>query len=253
MPRLVRRVCLIWPDLAAPGVGADRGDILVLKPVAGFERQAGRIAGSVSVPVLLGEAALLMASAHDDKVALANLDALSVGAGVELGRADGVAVRQGVEALEASDVEQDAAADHLVAHVLDATHRENATQSSVSQHIDKLEARSGPALFSRDTGAIHLTPAGDLYYRYCIEILRGPEASRNEMKRFGSGLSAEIVVGLMPTMTRSVLGPALATLVRENPNAQVRIVEGFSALLTDACAPGNTPSPLFRRFRGRLA
>ena len=60
-----------------------------------------------------------MAGAHDDKVALANLDALGGGAGVELGRADRIAVRQRVEALEASDVEQDAAADHLVADMLD--------------------------------------------------------------------------------------------------------------------------------------
>ena len=42
-----------------------------------------------------------------------------------------------------------------------AAHRENATQSGVSQHIHKLEARFGAALFSRDTGAIHPTPAGD--------------------------------------------------------------------------------------------
>ena len=68
-----------------------------------------------------------------------------------------------------------------------AAHRENATQSGVSQHMHKLEARFGVALFSRETGAIHPTPAGDLYYRYCIEILRVHEVSRNEMKKFGCG------------------------------------------------------------------
>jgi LysR family transcriptional regulator, nitrogen assimilation regulatory protein len=131
-----------------------------------------------------------------------------------------------------------------------AAHRENATQSGVSQHIHKLEARFGAALFSRDTGAIHPTPAGDLYYRYCIEILRVHEASRNEMKRFGSGLSGEIVVGLMPTMTRSVLGGALATFVGENPNAQVRIVEGFSALLTERVRAGEYAFAIVPAFQG---
>jgi DNA-binding transcriptional LysR family regulator len=119
-----------------------------------------------------------------------------------------------------------------------AAHRENATQSGVSQHIHKLEARFGAALFSRETGAIRPTPAGDLYYRYCIEILRVHEAARNEMKRFGSGLRGEIIVGLMPTITRSVLGPALATFAAENPNAQVKIVEGFSAILTERVRAG---------------
>jgi LysR family transcriptional regulator, nitrogen assimilation regulatory protein len=131
-----------------------------------------------------------------------------------------------------------------------AAHRENATQSGVSQHIHKLEARFGAALFSRDTGAIHPTPAGDLYYRYCIEILRVHEASRNEMKRFGSGLSGEIVVGLMPTMTRSVLGPTLATFVKHNPNAQVRIAEGFSALLTERVRAGEYAFAIVPAFQG---
>ena len=102
-----------------------------------------------------------------------------------------------------------------------AAHRENATQSGVSQHIHQLEARFGAALFLREAGAVHPTPAGDLYYRYCVEILRVHEASRNEMKRFGSGLSGEIIVGLMPTMTRSVLGPALATFAAEIPTLRL--------------------------------
>jgi LysR family transcriptional regulator, nitrogen assimilation regulatory protein len=133
-----------------------------------------------------------------------------------------------------------------------AAHRENATQSGVSQHIHKLEARFGAALFLRETGAIHPTPAGDLYYRYCVEILRVHEASNNEMKRFGSGLSGAVIVGLMPTMTRSVLGPALATFVAENPNAQVRIVEGFSAVLTERVRAGEYAFAVVPAFQGAL-
>jgi DNA-binding transcriptional LysR family regulator len=133
-----------------------------------------------------------------------------------------------------------------------AAHRENANQSGVSQHIHKLEARFGMALFSRETGAIHPTPAGDLYYRYCIEILRVHEASRSEMKRFRSGLSGEIIAGLMPTMTRSVLGPALAKFASENPNAQVRIVEGFSAVLTERVRAGEYAFAIVPAFQGAV-
>ena len=131
-----------------------------------------------------------------------------------------------------------------------AANRENATQSGVSQHIHKLEAHFGAELFSRETGAIRPTPAGDLYYRYCVEILRVHQASRNEMKRFGSGLSGEVIVGLMPTMTRSVLGPALATFAAENPNAQVRIVEGFSAGLTERVRAGEYAFAVVPAFQG---
>jgi LysR family transcriptional regulator, nitrogen assimilation regulatory protein len=131
-----------------------------------------------------------------------------------------------------------------------AAHRENATQSGVSQHMHKLEARFGVALFSRETGAIHPTPAGELYYRYCIEILRVHEVSRNEMKKFGSGLSGEIIVGLMPTMTRCVLGPALASFAAENPNAKVRVVEGFSAMLTEHVRAGQYAFAVVPAFHG---
>lgn len=131
-----------------------------------------------------------------------------------------------------------------------AAARENATQSGVSQHMHKLEARFGVELFSRDTGMIRPTPAGDLYYRYCIEILRVHEVSKNEMKRFGAGLSGEIIVGLMPTMTRSVLGPALASFVAENPNAQVRVVEGYSALLTERVRAGQYAFAVVPAFQG---
>ena len=131
-----------------------------------------------------------------------------------------------------------------------AAHRENATQSGVSQHIHKLEARFGVALFSRETGTIRSTPAGDLYYRRCIEILRVHEVSKNELKKFGSGLSGETIVGLMPTLTRSVLGPALATFVAENPNAQVRVVEGFSAMLTEHVRAGQYAFAVVPAFHG---
>jgi len=131
-----------------------------------------------------------------------------------------------------------------------AATRENATQSGVSQHIHKLEDRFGVQLFSRQPGSTMPTPAGDSYYRHCVQLLRVYENSRNDMKRFSKGLSGEIVVGLMPTMTRCVLGPALATFVAENPNAQVRVVDGYSALLTEGVRAGQYAFAIVPAFQG---
>src|SRR5262249_9204355 len=39
-------------------------------------------------------------------------------------------------------------------------------------------------------------------------------------------------VGLMPTLTRSVLAPVLARFVEDNPNVSVNVVEAYSATLT---------------------
>jgi len=128
--------------------------------------------------------------------------------------------------------------------------RENATQSGVSQHIRKLEERFGIQLFTRGTSPIAPTPAGDAYYRSCISILRSYEASKHAMTKFGSGLSGEVVVGLMPTMTRCVLAPALARFVSSNPNAIVRIVEGYSALLTAQVRDGELAFAIVPAFQG---
>jgi DNA-binding transcriptional LysR family regulator len=128
--------------------------------------------------------------------------------------------------------------------------RENATQSGVSQHMHKLEARFGVELFQRGSGSTTPTPAGDVYYRHCIEILRAYEASKNEMKAFKAGLSGQIIVGLMPTMTRCALGPALASFMAENPNVQVRVIEGYSAMLTERVRASQCSFAVVPAFQG---
>jgi LysR family nitrogen assimilation transcriptional regulator len=119
-----------------------------------------------------------------------------------------------------------------------AARREHATQSGVSQHIQKLEKSFKISLFKREKGQIAPTPAGDQYYRSCLEVLRSHDAATQGMKIFSGGLDGEIAVGLMPTMTRCVLAPALVRCTEAHPNAVVRIVEGYSGALTDLVQNG---------------
>ncbi len=119
-----------------------------------------------------------------------------------------------------------------------AATRENATQSGVSQHIRKIENRFGVKLFGRGSGAVIPTPAGDSYYRHCIDVLRSNEAATRALMGFSSGLEGEITVGLMPTMTRCAMAPALAKFMDAHPNVMVRIVEAYSALLTQQVRAG---------------
>lgn len=119
-----------------------------------------------------------------------------------------------------------------------AAERENATQSGVSQHIRKIEDRFGVRLFARGSGMVQPTPAGDSYYRHCIELLRLNEIANRSVVSYGAGLDGEMVVGLMPTMTRSVLAPALARFMEVHPNVVVRILEAFSANLTQRVRSG---------------
>jgi LysR family nitrogen assimilation transcriptional regulator len=108
--------------------------------------------------------------------------------------------------------------------------REHATQSGVSQHIRKLEEGFGVKLFSREKGQVAPTPAADAYYSRCIQILRNIESSNEAMKVF-TGISGDVFVGLMPTMTRATLAPAIQRVVSEHPNMKIHVTESYSPIL----------------------
>lgn len=119
-----------------------------------------------------------------------------------------------------------------------AAARERATQSGVSQHIRKLEDLFQVRLFERGGGRIAPTPAGNAYYMHCLEVLRSHEAAQAAVLRFAGGLAGEIRVGLMPTMTRSVLAPALARFAESNPNVAISVTEAYSGVLTSQVRAG---------------
>ena len=131
-----------------------------------------------------------------------------------------------------------------------AAKREHATQSGVSQHIRKLEDRFGVRLFTRGAGAVTPTPAADAYYRSCIQLLRAYQTAGTVLRDFGHGLEGEITIGLMPTMTRCALAPALARFTDQHPNVVVRIVEAYSAVLTQRVLSGELAFAVVPAFAG---
>jgi LysR family transcriptional regulator, nitrogen assimilation regulatory protein len=133
-----------------------------------------------------------------------------------------------------------------------AAARENATQSGVSQHIRKLEESFQVKLFSRDKGRVVPTPAGDSYYRRCLDVLRAHEEADRSVRTYAAGLEGDIVIGLMPTMTRCALAPVLARFIEAHPNIVVRVLEGYSAALTQQVQAGELDFAIVPAFSGGL-
>ncbi|MBU6498069.1 MAG: LysR family transcriptional regulator [Rhodospirillales bacterium] len=131
-----------------------------------------------------------------------------------------------------------------------AAQREHATQSGVSQHIRNLESAFGVQLFIRDKGRIAPTPAADAYYRRAIDVLRAHDSASRVLRAYCEGLDGQIVVGLMPTMTRCTLAPALARFVAAHPNVNVRVTEGYSAALTQMVSAGDVDFAIVPAFAG---
>src|SRR5687767_14748776 len=69
VPRLVGLGGLVWPHLDTPGVGADRGDFLLVAPVAVLEFHTRRIPASIAAPFTLLMAALHLPGADYDEIA----------------------------------------------------------------------------------------------------------------------------------------------------------------------------------------
>src|SRR5580700_2344014 len=74
VPRLVGFRGFVRPHFNAPGVGADRGDLLLLAPVAVLEFDARRVTAGIAAPLLLADAALHLPGADENKVAAADVD-----------------------------------------------------------------------------------------------------------------------------------------------------------------------------------
>ncbi len=111
--------------------------------------------------------------------------------------------------------------------------RENSTQSGISQHVAAAERELGVKLFERSSAGATPTPAGLRYYKRCVEAVGQLESAHEEVRGFATQVTGDLRIGLIPTLTRAVLAPALEQFVPHYPDVRLHIVEGYSGLLTD--------------------
>ncbi|MBC7781013.1 MAG: LysR family transcriptional regulator [Proteobacteria bacterium] len=119
-----------------------------------------------------------------------------------------------------------------------AAAREHTTQPAVSQRIRALEDELGVKLLERSPSQVVATPAGAAYYRRAIDLLATLEQAGQDARRVGAALSGEVRVGLMPSLTRCCLAPALATFGTQHPQVTLRVTEAYSGALTELLRTG---------------
>lgn len=133
-----------------------------------------------------------------------------------------------------------------------AAERENATQSGISQHVAAVERALGVRLFQRSTTGVVPTPAGLRYYRSCVEAVGMLESAYEQARALAGSVTGDLRIGLMPTFTRAVLAPVLEDFVPRHPHVRLRIVEGYSALLTDMVRNDQLDLAVVPAFEGRV-
>lgn len=133
-----------------------------------------------------------------------------------------------------------------------AAERENATQSGISQHVAAVERSLGVRLFERIAGRVTPTPAGQRYYKSCVEAVGSLDHAAEQARSLAGQVTGELRIGLMPTFTRAVLAPVLDDFVPRCPDVRLHIVEGYSGLLTEMVLGDELDFAVVPAFEGTI-
>ena len=113
-----------------------------------------------------------------------------------------------------------------------ASERVNLSQSTVSQHIRRLEELLDRPLFERDTRNVHLSQHGDALFRYAVRILELMDEAVTSV--CGPPLSGKVRLAMSEDFASAHLTAALASFVQRNPDVELAISTGLSGDLFDA-------------------
>lgn len=100
------------------------------------------------------------------------------------------------------------------------------SQSTVSQHVRRLEDLVGVPLFERDTRNVRLSQQGDALHRYAVRILELMDEAMTVV--CGPPLNGTVRLGLPEDFASSRLAAALGSFVRRNPEVDLVIRTGLS-------------------------
>jgi DNA-binding transcriptional LysR family regulator len=121
-------------------------------------------------------------------------------------------------------------------------------QSTVSQHLQKLEAATGRRLIDRDTHRVRITPQGEGVLEHARRVLE----AHDEMARALSGapLRGRLRFGASEDFVLSALPNVLAAFVRRHPDVDMELTAGLSEDLYDAFDAGDLDIIFVKRRAG---
>jgi LysR family transcriptional regulator, nitrogen assimilation regulatory protein len=106
-------------------------------------------------------------------------------------------------------------------------------QPALSRQVRQLEVELGQNLFDRNGRGVVLTDAGTRLLEHTRGILMQVGRARQELEDQRNGDSGHVVLGLPPSLGRSVTVPLVKAFGRLLPNASLATVEGLSAYMLE--------------------
>jgi DNA-binding transcriptional LysR family regulator len=104
-----------------------------------------------------------------------------------------------------------------------AAARLHLSQPAVSKTLAELEDLAGRRLVERGRGGTQLTPAGEEFLRYAVDVTQALESAAAVLTGAAVPIAPTIRVGALPTVAGGLLVAALARLRERRPHAEVTV------------------------------
>ena len=111
-------------------------------------------------------------------------------------------------------------------------------QPALSRQVRALEVELRQALFERNGRGVTLTEPGKRLLEHARGILLQVQRARLDLEQQRGALSGQLVIGLPPSVSRTLTGPLVRALREQLPQASVGLVEGLSDHLMEWLAVG---------------
>jgi len=111
-------------------------------------------------------------------------------------------------------------------------------QPALSRQVRALETELGQNLFDRNGRGVILTEAGKRLLEHARGILTQVERARQDLEDHRAADAGHLIIGLPPSLGRSITVPLVAEFRAKFPKATVATVEGLSTYILEWLAVG---------------
>ncbi len=124
------------------------------------------------------------------------------------------------------------------------------SQSTVSRHLQQLEAELGTPLFYRTSRRLEINASGRLLLPYARELVDQYDACRRAMAAQLRQARGQLVIGSLPAMTEYPIRAMIESFGAAHPDEPVRVVEGESYELKEQVLAGECDAAFVREAGG---
>jgi DNA-binding transcriptional LysR family regulator len=113
------------------------------------------------------------------------------------------------------------------------------SQSSVSHHVQQLEASLGVELFARTSRTVRLTPAGEALLPRAEQIVDALAQAETEMREFAGATRGRLALGTMRALGPIRLPEVLQAFSRHHPGIDIVMREDSTERMVEMLAAGD--------------